>query len=101
MLTDRGNDGNVVLGIGGVQKRVEPASPGGDFWRTVLRKRKRKGLPPFVYLKSQTRPDLTDLLPDQREDNEGLGMRLPGSTVYFHFSKYIVSFPDSNMRAWE
>ena len=30
MLTDRGNDGNVVLGIGRVEEGVEPTSPRGD-----------------------------------------------------------------------
>ena len=31
MLTDGGNDGDVVLGIGGVQEGVETPRPGGNF----------------------------------------------------------------------
>ena len=30
MLTDRGDDGDVVLGVGWVQERVEPSGPGRD-----------------------------------------------------------------------
>ena len=38
MLGDGGDDGDVVLGVGGVQQRVETTGPGSNFWEAGLRK---------------------------------------------------------------
>jgi hypothetical protein len=32
MFRDGRNNGNVVLGVGGVEERVETTGPGGDIW---------------------------------------------------------------------
>lgn len=32
VLADRGNNWNIVLGIGGVEEGVEPSRPRRDFW---------------------------------------------------------------------
>ena len=37
MLADRGNDGNVVLGVGRVQERVESAGPRSDLCERQVR----------------------------------------------------------------
>ena len=38
MFWDRSNNGDVIFGIGRIQKGIETTSPGRDFWGHELRK---------------------------------------------------------------
>ena len=59
MLTNRGNNGNVVLGIGGVQEGVKAASPGRDLWGKAVKLVAQAGVGHSLPKKVRVPPTIT------------------------------------------